>query len=257
MNKSGGGGARDSKGMPVESSWEDLTVSSVPWYKVSWSWENIAYWMQGIKGKARVYLNSSIGLAATDTNIKHYGSHKGVFIQNLKMVKACREHNVRFLVHPFSAARITFDVITCLILLFQVVYLPIQLCFGYTDTFSAASVSFEIFADLWFLADIYMNFCTCVQLDGKDCLMDPEDIANHYLTGWFPLDLISTIPLEIFFEITYLPNIISNNLPKDNPFFLDRKVQHRLALCLPVWWRSPREPVAIILLQQLIAHENF
>ena len=57
--------------------------------------------------------------------------------------------------------------------------------------------SFEVFADIWFGVDILLNFRTGHVHDGH-LVMDPKAIAAHYFEFWFWIDIIATIPFEIF-----------------------------------------------------------
>lgn len=52
---------------------------------------------------------------------------------------------------------------------------------------------------------------TCHQGDGKECLMDPEDIQANYISGWLLVDLISTIPFDVLFNAAILPQLIFKN----------------------------------------------
>ena len=57
--------------------------------------------------------------------------------------------------------------------------------------------AFEMFADIWFGVDILLNFRTGHIHDGH-LVMDPKEIASHYFEFWFWIDIIATIPFEIF-----------------------------------------------------------
>lgn len=210
-----------------ESSWEDLTNNNnVTWKDVNWSCDNIKYTYENIKQKIFMKWMSMIGLNATEANIKAFGSHKGVYIQNLKLTKSMKEHNV-WLIHPASNFRIAFDTVTIVLTCWMVIFMPITLAFtiqktdengvnvadeGGKDTVSPIIHFFNMFADIWFLLDILLNFKTCSQESGKDVLTDPADIRSNYLCGWFLLDLISTIPFDIISEVSVMPQIIAQHL---------------------------------------------
>jgi hypothetical protein len=49
--------------------------------------------------------------------------------------------------------------------------------------------------DIFFMADVILNFNTGVEVAGKVCL-DRRVIAKEYLKSWFWVDIISAFPLE-------------------------------------------------------------
>ena len=57
--------------------------------------------------------------------------------------------------------------------------------------------AFELFADIWFGVDILLNFRTGHVHDGH-LVMNSKAIASHYFEFWFWIDVIATIPFELF-----------------------------------------------------------
>ena len=57
--------------------------------------------------------------------------------------------------------------------------------------------AFETFLDIWFGCDIVLNFNTGFVHDGH-LVMNRRAIAKHYLEFWFWIDIIATIPFEVF-----------------------------------------------------------
>jgi hypothetical protein len=101
----------------------------------------------------------------------------------------------RFVLHPFGFRRY-WDVVTTLLVLYLCWRIPFDL--GIDWWYPPKSLkSFEIFADIWFGVDIILNFRTGHIHDGH-LVMSPKEIAKHYLEFWFWIDIIATIPFELF-----------------------------------------------------------
>jgi hypothetical protein len=52
--------------------------------------------------------------------------------------------------------------------------------------------------DVCFLLDIILNFFFIEDNAVGETMYEQKDIVIHYLTGWFWVDLISSIPIELF-----------------------------------------------------------
>ena len=56
----------------------------------------------------------------------------------------------------------------------------------------------ELMVDVYFLADVALNFRTgFMDHDGK-LVMNSRKIARQYITGWFTIDLIACLPVHYF-----------------------------------------------------------
>lgn len=221
-----------------QASWENLNDnSSFSWWNLDWSWNNLLYFWDEFKAKCYLWWMSFIGLAASEQNIKAFGSHKEIYIQNLRLTKAMRENDIKyFLIHPHSHFKIIFDMINFFLCIILVVILPRQICRGQFKiisdvdkktellsdpgpanaiTSSLLELYFSIFCDLWFLLDIFINFCVCYQSDSKEIVMDPDDIFNNYLLGWCAIDVLATFPFEVLTSCSMLFAIIENSYLSD------------------------------------------
>ena len=58
----------------------------------------------------------------------------------------------------------------------------------------------ELTMDVVFLVDIALNFRTAVVADAV-LIVDKKQIARHYMSKWFPIDLAGSLPWEIVFRI--------------------------------------------------------
>ena len=63
---------------------------------------------------------------------------------------------------------------------------------------------FESIIDALFLIDVIINFRTGVEVEFGSVSYHQRTIARRYLTGWFTVDLLATIPFE---EIIPIDNV--------------------------------------------------
>lgn len=77
----------------------------------------------------------------------------------------------------------------------NLVLVPLHLGFFPTTGFDWALYS--LFSDFMLLADMLLNFRTGID-DRKQgiVIMNPAEIKQHYVQGWFPVDLLSSLPLD-------------------------------------------------------------
>merc|ERR1712139_406687 len=112
----------------------------------------------------------------------------------------------RFKMHPMGKARAAWDTMTMLLMLYLAMSVPYRLAFDHAAT-STFFVVFEIMIDLFFIADIFVNFRTAVFDESGDVCWSSKEIRRQYLTGWFTVDFVSSMPVEI---ITMILNSANN-----------------------------------------------
>lgn len=101
----------------------------------------------------------------------------------------------KYICHPFGVRRY-WDIVTTLLVLYLCWRIPFDL--GLDWWYPPKQLkAFELFADIWFAVDILLNFRTGHVHDGH-LVMDPKKIAAHYFEFWFWIDIIATIPFELF-----------------------------------------------------------
>eukprot|EP00966_Prymnesium_polylepis_P325339 7381318-Prymnesium_polylepis.1 len=105
-----------------------------------------------------------------------------------------------FIIHPDHAAKLTWDVIGLLLLLYTVVITPIRLGFSLRDTCPQPIWVWEAFIDWFFFADLLLNFMTGVEVDAY-ISFDPGVIAVEYLRTWFIIDLLSSLPIDFILTL--------------------------------------------------------
>lgn len=140
-------------------------------------------------------------------------------------------------IHPYSNFRLFWDVITIIVLFINIIVIPVQIAFFREE--STSSILFRAFSDFWFLMDMLMNFNTGIILDGVegDILMDIKEVRIKYLSGWFSVDLLSSVPLDII--LIALQHLISyvnylTHTARSNHNLMSRSETNRLDLSDPL-----------------------
>ena len=84
---------------------------------------------------------------------------------------------------------------------FTLVYIafvyPIREGFDSRTTVGSKAFYVDVVVDLWFVADIFVNFRSAYRLEEtKVLIVDQKEIAKRYLKGWFLIDFVSSLPLN-------------------------------------------------------------
>lgn len=99
------------------------------------------------------------------------------------------------IIHPYDRFRRLFDAATVIWVLILVYFIPLEIGFDWYETPSVLKALFGIL-DAWFAVDIILNFRTGY-IEHGTVVMDPKKIASNYLSTWFLVDALGTIPFEI------------------------------------------------------------
>lgn len=139
------------------------------------------------------------------TFILHTGRHhKKDLREQMALIETKKPKS--WVIHPYSKFRFRWDIATVGVILLNVVTIPLE--FSIFDG-STALDGLKAFTDIWFIIDIMLNFSTGILTNyGRGNVnMDPADIRRAYLKSWFILDLLATIPFDIFCQNLFGSNI--------------------------------------------------
>ena len=88
------------------------------------------------------------------------------------------------------------------LIMYSVLVIPIRIGFEMeVDVPNSWQFIFDCFIDVTFLADMMLNFHTGFYDDQEEFIVDKRVIAGNYLRGWFFIDLVSTVPIDLFVEL--------------------------------------------------------
>ncbi|POM70895.1 Hypothetical protein PHPALM_12612 [Phytophthora palmivora] len=101
----------------------------------------------------------------------------------------------RFMVHPNSKLRRSWEVMTVCLVLYVCVMIPFIIGFQFVDWSRLSGMN--TFIDVYFVTDMVMTLRTGIVSNGE-VVMDPKRVARKYFHSWFIVDLISNFPLVLF-----------------------------------------------------------
>ena len=102
------------------------------------------------------------------------------------------------LIDPNSKAMIRWDALLIFAMLYTTFITPTELAFVRTPSADALFVCNQII-NLVFWIDLFMQFCIPIKnkKDGRT-IRSHQRIAWVYATSWFPVDLLSVLPIDVF-----------------------------------------------------------
>lgn len=108
-------------------------------------------------------------------------------------------HNHPWVVLPTSPVRQFWDGLVAVFVVYLVWKVPFSVCFPSEFLEEPSWKNFDIFLEVFFWCDILLNFRTGHFHNGH-LVTDPREIADHYLRGWFVVDIFASFPFEVVFE---------------------------------------------------------
>lgn len=151
-------------------------------------------------GWSKVRAAVQLGAALTTNDIER--AVFGTDTSSSNTVQAVRH---RYVAHPHSTVRRIWDVISGVLVLILIFWVPFELGFEYVTCWSECSparkffYALDVFMDIFFTIDVVFNFRTAYYDDGE-LVSSPMQIATRYFGGWFWIDIVATIPYGRFVD---------------------------------------------------------
>jgi len=102
-----------------------------------------------------------------------------------------------FLFHPFEQIRIRWDMFIMFIMIYVLLDIPFSLCFQIETKLPNAYEVWNLLVDFIFLVDIFFSFNTGYMDAEGELVSSRRQIAKNYLSGWFSIDVITSLPLDL------------------------------------------------------------
>lgn len=187
-------------------------------------------------------------------NLRHHGTsclQYNLIFKNRKYVKArltmsankvVPQQLPKYMIHPENKYYLVWTILGLLLILYSISFMPLGLVF-YTDDKNIDLA--ENLMNIYFGMDIIVNFIVALkdELTGE-LVFDRKKIAWEYMTGFFLIDLLSSIPFGLMLEnfgsanrllrILKIPRLIKivgvmkifklKNLLKGTPLFMFLKL---------------------------------
>jgi CRP-like cAMP-binding protein len=101
-----------------------------------------------------------------------------------------------YFLHPQSRVYQYWHATSATAVVYIAILLPLRM--GFVVETSTFGTAFEVLLDLFFMIDVLLCFRTAyVDTKTKLVISDPKQVASRYLHGWFVVDLLSSIPIEL------------------------------------------------------------
>ena len=102
-----------------------------------------------------------------------------------------RDKQVAYLIYPESQFKFAWQIFVTIMIIITCVLTPLQLC----DFVQYVWINHII--DIIFLVDMIVIFNSAILTEDYETIEDRGEIACEYLKGWFWVDLISILPLDL------------------------------------------------------------
>jgi voltage-gated potassium channel Kch len=118
-------------------------------------------------------------------------------------IALCWEKRV---IHPSISIKQRFDLFIGACVMYSVVSVPVRIGFGVEIAMTSFAFGLDCFVDIMFLVDMCANFrcayhSTWMGSGGKHLVTSPRKISRRYLLGWFSIDFISTVPIDLLVKL--------------------------------------------------------
>ncbi len=113
-----------------------------------------------------------------------------------------------FIILPNSIYLRIWEFFILFIVLYTIIVIPMEIGLFLKQKLSVSGelwkyVIFEIFIGNCFFADLLLNFRKALINEKGDLLTNHKEIRSLYFRGFFLIDLLSTIPLDIFINTSH------------------------------------------------------
>lgn len=123
----------------------------------------------------------------------------------------------KYIIYPDDSFKKKWDLLIVVCLLYMSIILPFRIAFEESDDEEWGPYDIvELIMNIIFFIDIVLNFFTAYYDENENLELDKKKIAKNYITSWFIIDVISTIPLQnIFVSLSNYNNVLRiSRIPK-------------------------------------------
>ena len=110
-------------------------------------------------------------------------------------------------IHPLAQGKRIWDAFLAVAVIYNAIFCPFHLAFNVKMS-SFHELMYRV-VDVVFIVDIFVNFNTGFYDTGNNLVMDRQRISDRYITSWFSIDVISSIPLDLVFRESSLTDSVS------------------------------------------------
>lgn len=109
---------------------------------------------------------------------------------------------VPFLFYPDMSLKIYWDLWMTLVLVVSCIQTPVDIAFSSSNNNWTVNSIMSLIMDIFFLIDILFCFFSAYEDDNDDIIESRKVIAINYISGWFVIDVLAILPVQLFFGTT-------------------------------------------------------
>lgn len=114
------------------------------------------------------------------------------------------EQSFDFLIHPESKLKEAWDFLILLVTLYTITFVPYNMAFLDLDTLQLLII--DLFCDVVYILDLIFQFFIPIQDYDEKYITSKSKIAVNYLSSWFILDFLSSVPINSILSIVLMIN---------------------------------------------------
>jgi hypothetical protein len=113
--------------------------------------------------------------------------------QNAEAMEYMAEHGI---LSPDGHFRQQWDLVQVPLLTYVAAVIPYRIGFSHDTEPGDIGFVVDVFVDLFFIVDIYLNFRTALWNQHGTLTFEPKGIAKQYMKGWFLVDMLGCLPIS-------------------------------------------------------------
>ena len=116
----------------------------------------------------------------------------------------------RGLLHPTQPAKVAWDTLMAVLVIYSVLLVPIRVGFG-VEAAKGGAWEFEVAVDFLFLCDVLINFRSAYYHHTATTALEADAcvIASKYGKSWFLIDFCSSVPIDLILLFVIPDNVES------------------------------------------------
>ena len=155
------------------------------------------------RGGGRKYNNNNDTIMGLNNNTKKSSS---TFLTPFRLGRR-KKVDLGTTIHPLAQGKRIWDAFLAVAVIYNAIFCPFHLAFNVKMS-SFHELMYRV-VDVVFIVDIFVNFNTGFYDTGNNLVMDRQRISDRYITSWFSIDVISSIPLDLVFRESSLTDSVS------------------------------------------------
>lgn len=108
-----------------------------------------------------------------------------------------RQNKKKWMIYPEDPTKQWWDLFVTIVLLVSCIEAPLDVAFSSTEPQSILSNPLSLVLDIIFLLDIFVIFNSAFYTANLEIVEDRKAIAKNYLSGWFCVDVLAILPIDL------------------------------------------------------------